>query len=380
MQSFDFQPRTRVLFGPGTLSRLGELAKGLGRKRALVVSDPGIVAAGYSAQAIELLEAADLKAFVFSGVEENPTTRHVDAGLSLARENEIDLLVGLGGGSSIDCAKGINFLFTNGGEMADYWGVGKAAKPMLPLIAIPTTAGTGSEAQSFALIADEKSHRKMACGDPKAAPAIAILDPELTVTQPAGVTAVTGIDAISHAVETWVTKKRSPVSRLYSQEAWRLLSESFPLVLREPSNIEARGKMQLGANYAGAAIENSMLGAAHSCANPLTANFGIVHGVAVGLMLPAVIRFNAAEVGDLYAELAGSPTGPAGLADQIEEMMQQAGLPTSLSAHGIPEESLPRLAEEAATQWTANFNPRRVTAKDLLQIYRSVNEQSPERK
>ena len=284
----------------------------------------------------------------------------------------------------MDCAKGINFLLTNGGEMADYWGVGKAAKPMLPLIAIPTTAGTGSEAQSFALIADEKSHRKMACGDPKisakAAPAVAILDPRLTVTQPVGVTAVTGIDAISHAVETWVTKKRNPVSRLYSQEAWRLLSESFPLVLRDPANIEARGKMQLGANYAGAAIENSMLGAAHSCANPLTANYGIVHGAAVGLMLPAVIRFNAAVVGDLYAELAGSPTGPAGLAGQIEEMMRQAGLPTTLSAHGIPEESLPRLAEEAATQWTANFNPRQVTTNDLLQIYRSVNEQRSDEK
>ena len=372
MQPFDFQPRTRVLFGPGTLGRLGEVAKGLGSGRALVVSDPGIVAAGYSAQAVELLEAAGLKALVFSGVEENPTTRHVDAGLSFAREHSIDLLVGLGGGSSMDCAKGINFLLTNGGRMADYWGVGKATKPMLPLIAIPTTAGTGSEAQSFALIADEESHRKMACGDAKAGPAVAILDPELTVTQPASVTAVTGIDAISHAVETWVTKKRNPVSRLYSLEAWRLLSESFPLVLRDPSNIEARGKMQLGANYAGTAIENSMLGAAHSCANPLTANYGIVHGAAVGLMLPAVIRFNAAEVGDLYRELAGNSAGPDRLAAQIEDMMRQAGLKTRLTDHGIPEESLPKLAEEAADQWTANFNPRQVAAKELLELYRAV--------
>ena len=130
MRPFDFQPRTRVLFGPGTLSRLGEVAKGLDRKRALVVSDPGIVAAGYSAQAVELLEAAGLKSFVFSGVEENPTTRHVDAGLSFARENEIDLLVGLGGGSSMDCAKGINLLLTNGGRMEDYRGYGKAHEPL----------------------------------------------------------------------------------------------------------------------------------------------------------------------------------------------------------------------------------------------------------
>ena len=372
MQPFDFHPRTRVIFGAGALGRLGEVAAGLGGGRALVVSDPGIVAAGYPARAIELLEAAGLEAVLFSGVEENPTTRHVDAGVSFAREHEIDLIIGLGGGSSMDCAKGINFLLTNGGRMADYWGVGKATKPMLPFVAVPTTAGTGSEAQSFALIADEKTHQKMACGDTKAAPAVAILDPELTVTQPAAVTAVTGIDAISHAVETWVTKKRSPVSRLYSREAWRLLSESFPLVLRDPSNAGARGKMQLGANYAGTAIENSMLGAAHSCANPLTANYGVVHGAAVGLMLPAVIRFNAVEAGDLYAELAGDSAGPAGLADRIEEMMRQAGLPARLSDHGIPEEALPKLAEQAAGQWTARFNPREVTANELLELYRGV--------
>ena len=355
MQPFDFQPRTRVIFGAGALGRLGEVAAGLGPKRALVVSDPGIVAARYPARAVELLEAAGLEAALFSGVRENPTTRHVEAGVSFAREHETGLLIGLGGGSSMDCAKGINFLLSNGGRMADYWGVGRAAKPMLPLIAIPTTGGTGSEAQSFALITDEKTHQKMACGDPKAVAAVAILDPELTVTQSGAVTAVTGIDAISHALETWVTRKGNSVSRLYSREAWRLLSESFPLVLRDPSNIEARGKMQLGANYAGTAIENSMLGAAHSCANPLTANYGIVHGAAVGLMLPAVIRFNAAEVGDLYAELAGDSAGPGGLADRIEVMMQQAGLPARLSDHGVPEESLPRLAEEAADQWTAIF-------------------------
>ncbi len=361
-----------MIFGAGALGRLGEVAAGLGGGRALVVSDPGIVSAGYPARAIELLEAAGIEAVLFSEVEENPTTRHVDAGVSFAREHEIDLIIGLGGGSSMDCAKGINFLLTNGGRMADYWGVGKATKPMLPLVAVPTTAGTGSEAQSFALIADEKTHQKMACGDSKAAPAVAILDPELTVTQPAAVTAVTGIDAISHAVETWVTKKRSPVSRLYSREAWRLLSESFPVVLRDPSNTGARGKMQLGANYAGTAIENSMLGAAHSCANPLTANYGVVHGAAVGLMLPAVIRFNAVEAGDLYAELAGDSAGPAALADRIEQMMRQAGLPARLSDHGIPEESLPRLAEQAAGQWTAKFNPREVTANELLELYRGV--------
>jgi len=173
MTPFDYQPRTRTIFGPGAFDRLGEIAAPLGTK-ALVVSDPGIVAAGYPNRALRSLMQAGVEAFLFDGVDENPTTDHVDAGAELARDKGADLLIGLGGGSSLDCARGINFLVTNGGRMADYWGVGKARKPMLPLIAVPTTAGTGSEAQSFALIADAKTHQKMACGDPKAAAAAAI--------------------------------------------------------------------------------------------------------------------------------------------------------------------------------------------------------------
>ena len=372
MQAFDYQPRTRVFFGAGSLERLGEAARSLGGTRALVVSDPGIVATGYTRRAVELLEEGGLKAFEFSEVEKDPTTRHVDAGLAAAQEHEIDLIVGLGGGSSIDCAKGINFLLTNGGEMADYRGIGKATKPMLPLIAVPTTAGTGSEVQSFALIADEKTRQKMACGDSKAAPAVAVLDPDLTLTQPPEVTAVTGIDAITHAVETWVTKKRNPVSELFSRQAWHLLSESLPVVLRYPDDRAARASMLLGSHFAGAAIENSMLGAAHSCANPLTAHHGVTHGAAVGMMLPAVIRFNAREVDGLYTQLDGDVGGAEGMAQTIEDWMQQAELPTRLSEYDISQEALPRLAEEASNQWTASFNPREVTARELLEIFQCV--------
>lgn len=369
---FDFRPRTRVVFGGGTLDQVGELARSLGGSRALIVSDPGVVAAGYPGRAQEGLQVAGLKVFLYSDIEENPTTRHVDHGVQFARENSVDLIIGLGGGSSMDCAKGINFLLTNGGRMADYWGVGKASKPMLPLIAIPTTAGTGSEAQSFALIADAETHQKMACGDPKAAASVAILDPMLTLSQPERVTAMTGIDAVSHAVETWVTKKRNPVSRMYAGEAWRLLRANFPRVLQDPGDLEARAGMLLGANFAGTAIENSMLGAAHSCANPLTAHYDVVHGAAVGLMLPAVVRFNGSEFGPLYSQMPGATDGALGIASEIEEMVKLAGLPTRLSEHGIAESALPDLAQEAARQWTANFNPRPVTAKELLEIYQCV--------
>ncbi|MEY4691253.1 MAG: hypothetical protein RIT19_1578, partial [Verrucomicrobiota bacterium] len=293
--SFDSTLRTRVVFGAGCLDRLGELAAGLGGRRVLLVTDPGIVRAGHAARAESLLRAAGLEVAVFDAVRENPTTLDVARGLEVARAAAVDLFVGLGGGSSIDTAKGVNFLLTQGGEMRDYQGVGKATRPMLPLIAIPTTAGTGSECQSAALIADEVTHHKMACLDPKAAARIALLDPELTVSQPRRVTALTGLDALVHAVESAVTTRRTVWSSMFSREAFRLCAGALETVLRSPDDLEARGRMLLGAAMAGTAIENSMLGAAHSAANPLTAHFGIVHGAAVGLMIPQVIRFNAAD-------------------------------------------------------------------------------------
>lgn len=373
LNPFDFRPRTRVVFGTGAVERAGALAVELGGQRVLVVSDPGIVAVGHVARVVRLLKASGLTSMTFTAVEENPTTEHVDAGLAVAHDFGPDLIVGLGGGSSMDCAKGVNFLLTNGGRMQDYWGVGKATKKMLPLIAIPTTGGTGSEAQSFALIADPETHQKMACGDLKAAAAISILDPELTLSQPARVTALTGIDAVSHALETWVCSKRTPISKMYSREAWRLLSGSLPRVLARPDDMDARAGMQLGANLAGAAIENSMLGIAHSCANPLTAHYGVVHGAAVGMMLPAVIRFNAAEVSAAYADLVESRSdGVRALVGIVESLLDQAAVPRRLTDYEIPETELPKLAAEAASQWTARFNPRPVTQADLLDIYRAV--------
>ncbi len=380
----DYQPRTRLIFGPGELARLGDLAAGLGGHRVLLVTDAGIVAAGHAARAVAGLREAGLDVTVFDRVRENPTTADVDACLAVAREAGVDLLVGLGGGSSMDTAKGTNFLLTNGGEMRDYWGVGKATRPMLPLIAVPTTAGTGSECQCAALIADESTHQKMACLDPKAAARVALLDPELTVSMPPRVTAVTGIDAVAHAVETAVTRRRNPLSTLFSREAFRLCMGALPGVLRRPDDLGARGRMLLGAAFAGTAIENSMLGAAHSAANPLTAHHGVVHGAAVGLMLPAVVRFNAADPGarTQYADLAragglaGSHRSDTAACDALEsalrELLAVAGLPATLADAGVPSADIDRLAAGAAAQWTAQFNPRTVGEAEFRELYRSV--------
>jgi alcohol dehydrogenase len=381
LQPFDFHTPTHVKFGPGTLATLGQLAREMGATRALLVTDPGLEEAGHPQRAQESLADAGLQVFVFDDVEQNPTSRHVDAGVRFAQPFGVDLIVSVGGGSSMDCAKGINFLLTNGGHMADYKGFGKAKKPMLPSIGVPTTAGTGSEAQSYALIADDQTHLKMACGDRKAAFRIAILDPELTVSQPAKVTALTGIDALSHALEAYVTTRRSPVSQIFAREGWKLLEVNLEKVLTDPADLEARGAMQVGAFLAGTAIENSMLGACHACANPLTAHYGVTHGLAIGIMLPHVLRFNArSDAGDLYHELTeevGLRDGQAGgaaetLACRVSDLMGLAQLPARLGACGISKGILPLLAEEANQQWTARFNPRPVAEADLLALYEAA--------
>jgi alcohol dehydrogenase len=379
LKSFDYQPRTRVVFGAGVIERLGELARDLSFRRTLLVADRGLAASGHVDEAVGPLQEAGIEVFRFHDFEANPDTRMVEAGTAFAATLGIDSIIGLGGGSSMDCAKGINFLLTNGGRMSDYRGYGLATKPMLPMIAIPTTAGTGSEGQTYALISDAETHVKMACGDPKAAFRVALLDPVLTVSQPRSITAISGFDAIAHAVETYVTTKRNPLSETFSREAWRLLEPNYERVLGDPDNLEARGAMQLGAFYAGVAIENSMLGATHACANPLTARYGTAHGAAIAMLLPSVVRWNEKFASNDYfwllswssvAGRSGDVTATEALARRLEELAEAGGLRSSLRAGGVSESDLTELASDAAGQWTGTFNPRPFDRQGAIEIYR----------
>ena len=378
MVSFDCQPRTRVVFGEGTVRRLGELGRELGLRRVLLVADTGIRDAGYVDAAIGQLRTASIDTMVFDAFGQNPDSVMVEAGRAFAAPLHVDSIIGVGGGSSLDCAKAINFLLTNGGVISDYRGYGKASRPLLPMIAVPTTAGTGSEAQSYAVISDAATHMKMACGDPSAAFRIAILDPELTRTAPRHVTAAAGFDAIAHAVETAVTTRRTSLSQMYSQHAWRLLAPAFGRVLEAPSDMEARSAMQLGAYFAGTAIEQSMLGAAHACANPLTARYDITHGLALAMILPHVVRWNAVVAMDQYAALLSSAGRAANgnaaqdLARELEALAATARLGKRLRDGGVQEEALPELAAQAAQQWTGTFNPRPFDAAAALEIYRAA--------
>lgn len=375
MRPFDFHPRTRVVFGAGAIARLGPLAAESGFSRTLVVSDPGIVAAGIANRAAQVLHTSGIVTVPFHDFDANPDERMVEAGRVVAAARGIDSIIAVGGGSSLDCAKGVNFVLTNGGMMRDYRGYGKAIRPMLPMIGIPTTAGTGSEAQSYALISHAETHVKMACGAPQAAFRVALLDPELTRSQPRGVTAMAGYDALSHAVEAFVTSKRTTLSEMFAREAWRLLQPNFERVLLDASDLDARGAMLLGSCHAGFAIEQSMLGATHACANPLTARYGTAHGVAIAVMLPHVVRWNGVEVGDRYAallEAAGvKESGEPGeqLARRLDALARAGGLPATLRELGVPQEELPALAVEAASQWTGTFNPRAFDAAAAEELY-----------
>jgi alcohol dehydrogenase len=379
MVPFDVQPRTRVMFGRGAAERTGHLARELGFLRTLLVADPGVLGAGHVGLVQRALEAAGVSVVTFTDVTENPDSDLVAAGAGFALPQGIDSMVAVGGGSALDAAKGINFLLTNGGRMADYRGYNRIASPLLPMVGVPTTAGTGSEAQSYAVIADAATHMKMACGAPSAAFRVAVLDPDLTATAPAHVTATAGLDAIAHAVETAVTTRRTTWSETFSHRAWHLLSEAFERVLLHPADMGARAAMQVGAHFAGTAIEQSMLGAAHACANPLTARAGLTHGVALAILLPHVVRWNAEVASDGYAALLGSPRrrardlDPADtLARRLEDFARAAGLPARLEDAGVRAEMLPELAELAATQWTGTFNPRPFDAAGALEIYKAA--------
>ena len=373
MDSFDCELKQQVIYGDNTIERLGELTRSLGGSRVLVTTDPGIEKAGILARAVSALQSEGISAHIYADVTPNPTTEDVEAAVTVAKTNvPIDLIIGLGGGSPMDCAKGANFLLTNGGKMADYWGTNKATAPMLPAIGIPTTIGTGSEAQSFALISQPDTHIKMACGDKKARFSTVILDPTLTKTLPRPIAAMTAIDAVAHAVESFVSTRHNLMSRMFAQHAWELLNANFEACLVEKQSAAARSKMLFGAYLAGLAIENSMLGAAHACANPLTARYDITHGVAVALMLPHVIRFNSSVAGEAYRELY--PDGD--LADRITALKQIGNLPNRLREYPVQytvgTADLPTLAKEAAMQWTAQFNPRPMNVSDFMKLYEQI--------
>lgn len=361
--------RQDLRFGAGAVDEIGSVVRSLGAKQPLVVTDDGLRESGHLDRVLRSLAGAGYDAAVFDAVEPNPDTELVARAAEAARGAKADLLLGLGGGSSMDCAKGLNFLRTDGGDMESFRGYGKVRGTMLPAVGIPTTAGTGSEAQSYAVISRAGTKEKIACGDPGALFRSVILDPELVGSAPAAVVTACAVDAVSHALESHVSTRANPISRLYSGEAWRRLSTAFGELLDGRRDVETWAEMQLGAYLAGAAIEHSMLGAAHACANPLTARYGVVHGIAVGLMLPHVIRSNRAGAGAVYRDL-GDAEAP--LDGRFEAWWARCRLDSRLRDYHVPRSVLEELAADAAEQWTGKFNPVPLDRGGFLRLYESA--------
>jgi alcohol dehydrogenase len=364
MTPFDFRPRARVVFGAGEFARLGELARDLGGTRCLLVGDAASLQAACFQEAGRSLKARRMEVLEFGEVTGEPTTTMVEKCAALPGTGGIDLIVALGGDPVMDCAKAINFVASNGGRIQDYWGYGKAARPMIPMLAIPTCAGAGGEAQSVAAVIDAESGRRMACGDAKLAFRTALLDPRLTLAQSAPQAATAACDALAHALETLVSTRRTALSDCFAHAAWRLLHSHLERVLADPEDLDARGALLVGAHFGGVAVENSTLGAAHACAYPLTASFGIPHSTAVALVLAPVVRWNSQAVAFRYRELY-----PGDLVQRLGELAEKAGVPAGLGQAGVPREALPRLAEEAGLQWHGKFNPRPFHAEGAHEIY-----------
>ncbi|HEY1110611.1 MAG TPA: iron-containing alcohol dehydrogenase [Opitutaceae bacterium] len=366
-EAFASRASPKFVFGPGALRELPAAVRELDGSAVFLVSDTGLARAGHVARARELLAGAGIRVVSYDHSHQNPTESDAEACCAIAKQHTFDCIVALGGGSSLDTAKACNFLLTNGGRMRDYHGYGKATKPMLPLIAVPTTAGTGSEGQSYALISRDDTHEKMACGDPKAKARIALLDPELIATVPRSVAIATGLDALVHALESAVCTKRNAFSALYAEGSFRHLAAALPRTIAGTPTTEDHGAMLLGSSLAGLAIENSMLGAAHATANPLTAHHHVIHGHAVARMIPHVMRFNssvpaAAEIYAHFGQIVGAP-----LIDWVTALLARAELPA------MPDNpDIPTLARDAAKQWTAQFNPRPLQPDDFVALYQDA--------
>ena len=359
MTPFDFRARARLLFGPGEFARLGEVAREHNATRCLLLADQAMVAAGYAQEAIRSLKARRMEVFAFHDFAPHPTVAMVEAAREFAAPLNCNLIAGLGGGSALDFTKAVNVVIASGGSLRDYWGYGNVPRPLLPMIAVPTTAGAGSEALSNTAIVDPEARAhvgpvQMICGDPKIFFRTVILDPKLTLSQPDSLTAASGYLAVSHAVETLVSTKRTPISECFSREAWRLLDANFERVLRDPTDLDARGAMLLGSHFAGIATETAALGPAHACAQPLVENFKLPRGIAAALVLARAVEW----LGE-----------PSTLVRRLSRLAEAAGLPRSLRDASIPESALPRLADEAAAQWTGRFSSRPFDAQAALEIY-----------
>lgn len=381
MRAFSYHIPTQIEFGNGAIARLPEFVKALGGSRVLVVGDPGVQRVGLIDRVQAILTGASIFNAVFADVESDPATRSVDEGTVHGKANGCDLVVGIGGGSALDTAKAIGLMLVNDGNIKDYVGIGKVPRAGAPVIAVPTTAGTGSELTIWSVLSDKVAKAKISVGSALNCPAIALLDPELTLSLPPQITAATGMDALTHALESYVNTATQPISEAMSDQAMTLIARSLSKAVADGSDVEARGDMLLASTIAAMAFNSTRLGLVHAFAMPLGAKFGIPHGLVNAIMLPEVMRFNHlanprkfARIAEIFGEkTAGLSVEEAAAlsVSAIEKLKLDVGITAKLSNFGVTEGRFDEIVDEAMLSGNVPVNPRQPTNDDMKALLRA---------
>ncbi len=380
---FTITQPTRITFGAGAVTGLAEMVKAEGGSNVFLVVDPGFKKAGLLKKITAPLRKAKMPFEVYDKVDPEPGLRLADNGCKLAKKAKCDCVVGVGGGSAMDVAKAIGILLTNGGKAEDYLGVGKIEKPGVPKIMIPTTAGTGAEVTFTAVFINEKTGSKGGMNGDPLYPDAALLDPELTLTMPSHVTATTGIDAFTHAIEAYVSTQAHPISDMYALEAIEMISQNLPLAYAHGDNLEARTAMLMGSLLGGKALATAGVGLVHAMAYPLGGMFGIPHGLANAVLLPYVVDYNLIGNPGKYAavaEVMGYDTSDmpardaaARAVEAIYTLNRDVGIPGSLAELEIPVDRIPEMADVALTVAVpVKNNPRKPKRDEVIQVYQNA--------
>lgn len=379
--AFEFFVKSDITFGRNSIKELPRIIKAYKAKRVMLVYDAGVKFAGIADTVLSNLNEADVEIVIFDKVIPNPTNEIVEKAAVIAKDEKVDAFVAVGGGSSIDLAKAINVLMTNPGPIGQYGGIGMVEHDLLPLIAIPTTAGTSSEITNVSALIDTEKVIKYVVIDNKLVPSKVIIDPEFTKTMPASVTASTGMDAITHAVESYISNMATPLTEYNSLQGLKIIYQNLPKAVKDGSDMEAREQMMLGCVITGFGFSNANLGLVHGIAHTLSAHFQLAHGMANATVLPYVMAFNAESCPEKMAALAKAIDLPVTgdidtdkylLSEELLKLTKELGIKT-LSEQGIKEEDFEMLAEDVLKEPVLSFNPRQnVTKEDILTILKKA--------
>ncbi|BAD74273.1 alcohol dehydrogenase (plasmid) [Geobacillus kaustophilus HTA426] len=377
---FSFHLPTSIQFGYGKASQLGNQLVDMGIKSAFLVTDRGVEATGLLAGIIQSLESSNIQYCVYADVEPDPSLETIDQGAAAFKEQPFDCIVAIGGGSPIDTAKGIRVVATNGGSIGDYAGVNRIKKKSeIPLIALPTTSGTGSEVTIFGVYSDWKNNVKVTVTSPYMAPEIALVDPKLTMSLPKKITAASGIDALAHGIETFFSLRSQPISDVLAIEAMTTVNRYLRRAVEDGTNKEARIGMSYGSLLAGMAFNNGFLGLAHAIGSALSGHCHVSHGVAIGLLLPKVVEFNsvvqpekAAKIAELLGRKGNQNTLVQQAALAVASLVKEIGLPTRLRDVDVPKEKLPDIAKDSFKSGMMRFNPRQPSEAEVMTLLQQI--------